>query len=125
MAWLQPARTNRICHTGGLSIRHEVAALAQETRLFEERIVAAQAFADVATIGILQHRALEETGRLNSQLQFALDSRVVIEQAKGVVAHTRNISVDEAFAVIRTHARSNHLTIRDVAGRLVNRELKL
>ena len=88
-------------------------------------VLAAQAFADVATIGILQHRALSDSGRLNLQLQFALDSRIVIEQAKGVVANSHLISMDEAFALIRSYARSNHLSITEVASQLVDRRLKL
>ena len=89
-----------------------------------EDVLAAQAFADVATIGILQHRALADSGRLNLQLQFALDSRIAIEQAKGVVANSRSMSMDEAFALIRTHARSNHLTITEVSTQLVERRLR-
>ena len=88
-------------------------------------VVAAQAFADVATIGILQHRALTDSDRLNNQLQIALDSRVVIEQAKGVVAQTNDLSMDDAFALIRNYARSHGLTLKDVARQLVNRELRL
>ena len=93
--------------------------------LVHEDVLAAQAFADVATIGILQHRALSDSGRLNLQLQFALDSRIVIEQAKGVVANSNHLSMDEAFALIRSHARSNRLTITNVASQLVDRSLRL
>jgi transcriptional regulator with GAF, ATPase, and Fis domain len=88
-------------------------------------VVAAQAFADVATIGILQHRALEDSGRLNAQLQIALDSRVVIEQAKGVVASDLDVPVEEAFVRIRTYARSHQLALREVAARIVNRQIRL
>lgn len=88
-------------------------------------VIAAQAFADVATIGILQHRALEDSGRLNQQLQVALDSRVVIEQAKGVVASDKDIPVEEAFTLIREHSRSNRLPLRQVASMIVTRTLRL
>lgn len=80
----------------------------------------AQAFADVATIGILQHRAAEEALVINDQLTRALNSRVVIEQAKGVVAERLNLDVDDSFAVLRHHARSNNLRLADVARAVVD-----
>ncbi|MET0956819.1 MAG: GAF and ANTAR domain-containing protein [Cryobacterium sp.] len=82
-----------------------------------------QALADVATIGILQERALRESDVARQQLQFALSSRVVIEQAKGVVAYTRKASMDEAFTLIRQYARSNGLPLADVAARIVAGDL--
>ena len=88
-------------------------------------ITAAQALADVATIGILQQRALREASVAREQLQRALDSRVVIEQAKGVVSFTNGVPVDEAFDLIRAYARRHQLPLRDVAARLVRRELEL
>jgi AmiR/NasT family two-component response regulator len=88
-------------------------------------LVAAQAFADVATIGILHERALSDTRSLAEQLQRALDSRVMIEQAKGVVSYTARVSVSEAFHLIRSHARRHGLRLGDVAGQVVRRELRL
>jgi GAF domain-containing protein len=88
-------------------------------------LIAARAFADVATIGILHERSLRESELVREQLQRALNSRVVIEQAKGVVAHTRKIPVDEAFTVIRDYARHNQLSLAHVASRLVDRSLAL
>jgi len=85
----------------------------------------AQALADVATIGILQERTLRESAVVQQQLQGALDTRVVIEQAKGVVAQVRGVSTDEAFVLIRRHARENRLKLADVAARLVERRLTL
>jgi len=85
----------------------------------------AQALADVATIGILQERTLRESAVVQQQLQGALDTRVVIEQAKGVVAHVRGVSTDEAFVLIRRHARENRLKLADVASQLVERRLTL
>jgi hypothetical protein len=83
----------------------------------------AQAFADFASMGILMARSVHEQQVLAEQLQHALTSRVVIEQAKGVLAERLNTSVDEAFTKIRQHARTHrrHLSAvaRDVvAGRL-------
>jgi GAF domain-containing protein len=88
-------------------------------------VVVAKAFADVATIGILQDRALRESDVVRHQLQHALSSRVVIEQAKGVVAQTRKVSVDSAFTIIRDYARSHGMKLVDVASRLVNRTLDI
>lgn len=85
----------------------------------------AQALADVATIGILQERTLRESAVVQQQLQGALDTRVVIEQAKGVVAHVRGVSTDEAFVLIRRHARENRLKLAEVASQLVERRLTL
>ncbi len=90
-----------------------------------ENLAAARAFADVATIGILHERWFRETALLAEQLQGALSSRVVVEQAKGVVAYTRGVPIDEAFALIRAYARSHQLGISEVAARLVDRSLEL
>lgn len=82
-----------------------------------------QALADVATIGILQERALRQSDIARQQLQFALSSRVVIEQAKGVVSFTHTASMDEAFTMIRQYARSNGLPLAEVAASIVNGDL--
>src|SRR5690606_12266382 len=86
-------------------------------------VVAAQALADVATIGILQERSIRETGLVNEQLQHALDSRVLIEQAKGVISELRSLDMDESFRVLRSYARNNGLSLRAVASDVVNRKL--
>ncbi len=65
----------------------------------------AQTLAHVATIGLLQERAVRRGAVLSEQLQSALNSRIVIEQAKGAVAQSRGVSVDEAFAILLIHAR--------------------
>ncbi len=85
----------------------------------ENDAVAAQALADVATIGILHERSLRESGIARSQLQHALDSRIVIEQAKGVIAQTENVDMDTAFQVIRATARSSGTRLSEVARRIV------
>jgi len=91
----------------------------------EDDLIAARAFADVATIGILHERTLAESSRVRQQLQTALDSRVLIEQAKGVVAYTRRISVEEAFTVIREYARSHQARLSVVAQAIIERTLEL
>lgn len=82
-------------------------------------VQAAQGFADVATIAVLQHRAVSEAQLLNDQLQHALNSRVVIEQAKGVVAERMGLEMEQAFDVLRKHARSHQLRLVDLAGDVV------
>lgn len=84
-----------------------------------------QALADVATIGILQERAIRESDIVRQQLQHALSSRVLIEQAKGVVAYTHGVHMGDAFNTIRSYARANGLPLADVAAKIVNRELTL
>jgi transcriptional regulator with GAF, ATPase, and Fis domain len=74
-----------------------------------------QALADVATIGILAQRGAHQADLLSAQLQNALTSRVIIEQAKGVLAERRQITVDQAFALLRDHARSHNLRLSELA----------
>jgi transcriptional regulator with GAF, ATPase, and Fis domain len=78
-----------------------------------------QALADIATIGILQERSIHRGEVLTEQLQSALNSRVVIEQAKGVVAQLHDVSVAEAFQVLRAHARRTRQRLVDVAAAVV------
>jgi GAF domain-containing protein len=86
-------------------------------------LAAAQALADVATIGILQHRAAEEHRLLAEQLQYALDSRVAIEQAKGVLAQHTGLDMDGSFSVLRGYARDHNQKLVEVAHAVVDRAL--
>jgi len=79
-----------------------------------------QAMADVATIAILQERAISSAEVLTEQLQGALNSRIVIEQAKGVISRDHGVTVEAAFAVLRTHARNSHVRLVDLALDVVN-----
>jgi GAF domain-containing protein len=83
---------------------------------------AAQALADVATIGVLQQRAARETAELNEQLEYALASRVVIEQAKGILAQYGGLTMDEAFVHLRRFARNHRLELTGMAQELVDRQ---
>lgn len=79
----------------------------------EVRLV--QAIADVATIALLQDRAMTRADTLTEQLQGALNSRILVEQAKGAVSRLRGVDVDEAFDLLRDHAHSTGRRLSDVA----------
>ena len=86
-------------------------------------LVAAQALADVATIGLLQQRAAAEQRLLAEQLQHALDSRIVVEQAKGLLAARMGVDIDRAFVALRRYARNRNERLSEVARDLVARTL--
>ena len=85
------------------------------TSLAPEYLRMVQALADLATIAIIQEQAMARAGVLNEQLQAALNSRIVIEQAKGAVAQTFGISVEEAFELLRSTARSRRVLLTELA----------
>jgi GAF domain-containing protein len=89
----------------------------------EADLALGQALADIATIGILQERAIRQGEVVNEQLQTALNSRVVIEQAKGVIAERAGLPMDVAFDRLRRYARASNQKLSDVARRLVERDL--
>jgi GAF domain-containing protein len=93
--------------------------------LSDSDIRVAQGLADVATIGILQQRAIQDANEFAGHLEYALESRIVIEQAKGVIAEHDHISVDDAFTRIRSFARTNHLLLSATARRIVDGSLPL
>lgn len=83
----------------------------------------AQAFADVVTISILQKRAVQHTTLVVAQLQHAVDSRVVIEQAKGMLAERHAMTMDAALVVPRRHARDRNHKLADVAAGVIRGEI--
>ena len=91
--------------------------------LSADDVALAQGLADTATIGILHERAFRQGEILSEQLQTALNSRVIIEQAKGVLAVSGQLSMDAAFRALRGFARGNNLRLSDVARALVDRDL--
>lgn len=80
----------------------------------------AQAMADVATIGILGTRALRQQETLTTQLQYALNSRVIIEQAKGVLAERLGVNTTAAFTTLRSYARSHNTRVSELASSIVD-----
>jgi GAF domain-containing protein len=83
----------------------------------------AQAMAEMAAIGLIQERALRERNLLAEQLQAALNSRVVIEQAKGMLAEYLAMTVDDTFKLLRTYARDHNRKLSRVASDVVDRKI--
>jgi GAF domain-containing protein len=88
-------------------------------RMDPDDVKTVQALADVATIGLLQERAVQRGVVLTEQLQGALNSRIIIEQAKGAIAQMRGCSVDEAFTLLRGYCRNHNLRLSAVAQAVV------
>jgi GAF domain-containing protein len=99
---------------GALNLFHTAAVVPRAAD-----VEVAQAFADIATIAILQHRAAREAQVVNEQLNRALNSRVIIEQAKGVLAEREGLEVAQAFERLRRHARNNNLRLADLAADVI------
>ncbi|HEX6286227.1 MAG TPA: GAF and ANTAR domain-containing protein [Acidimicrobiia bacterium] len=97
--------------------------LTEAEDLSDEDLTVAQALADLATIAILQDRSTIDDRTLISQLRTALETRVLIEQAKGIVAHEAGLNMDEAFGHIRNHARNNNERLRDISAAIVSGDL--
>lgn len=91
--------------------------------LDEEDLHLGQALADVASLALVVNRASADQATINRQLQEALNSRVVLEQAKGALAQVGGLDMDQAFAVLRRYARDHGHRLAEVAARTVNREL--
>jgi len=118
----------RMCHAIPMRLRAQVIGAlnlfhAGAQQLSPQDADIAQAMADIATIGLLNERAVRERAVLATQLQGALDSRIVIEQAKGVMAERAGISVLDAFQLMRQHARSTSRPLLGVAMALIDGSL--
>ena len=86
-------------------------------------VALAQGLADIATIGLLQERAVRQSGLLAEQLQGALNSRILIEQAKGVLLASAGVDVDQAFRLMRAYSRRHNLPVKTVARDVIDRVL--
>ena len=104
---------------GAINLFHQ-----QPDGVSEANLRLAQALADVATIGILQQRAVQQSSDLAEQLQIALNSRLIIEQAKGVLAEREQTDMSEAFEMLRTYARRKRVKLSGVAAAVVGGELR-
>lgn len=87
--------------------------------LGQDSLTVAQALTDVATIALLQERASRQPDLLTEQLQAALNNRLAIEQAKGIVAERAGIGIDDAFTVLQRFARSHEWKLADLAAAVV------
>jgi AmiR/NasT family two-component response regulator len=91
--------------------------------MLDDDVVVAQGLADVATIAILQHQSSLNANTLNAQLSNALNSRIIIEQAKGMIRQATNCDMDEAFNRLRAHARNHNEGLTELAARVVERTM--
>jgi GAF domain-containing protein len=99
--------------------------IAEPAPLSPQDVALAQALADVASIAIIQDRATRDAALREGHLQRALDSRIAIEQAKGMIAERNNVSMDEAFARMRAFARNSNRGLTEVAEALVSGTMAL
>ena len=109
-----------VVHALPMHLRHEVVGCLNVFTgparvISESQLAIVQALADVATISMLQGRALQQANVLADQLQRALDSRVVIEQAKGALAQIHRTDADAAFEILRGYARRHHHKLTELA----------
>jgi len=93
--------------------------------LTEADVLSAQALADVATIAILQHRSALDVRLVNEQLSQALNSRIVIEQAKGMISEQGQLDLQQAFARLRNHARNHNVRLVELAAAVVGGTLRV
>lgn len=130
--WVAGARALGVEHAYGVPM-HAAGVAVGALNLFRTHrgaldatdLAVAGALADAATVAITQHRALAAAGDLGADLQRALESRIVIEQAKGLLAERSGISVADAFVALRAHARTSRLPLADVAGAVLEGRLTL
>ena len=120
----------RAIHGLPLSVRGEVVGsvdlVATEVlHLGAAELATAQMLADVTVSYLANSRAFAEKSALAEQLQHALDSRIIIEQAKGKVSERLGVTITEAFELLRRYARNNGLKLHDVAAATVRGDLNL
>ena len=105
---------------GALNIYH------QEPRSWtDDEIKTSTILAEMATAYLVRASELQQVRQVNQQLQNALESRIVIEQAKGLLAGERGVDLDKAFEILRSHARHNSILLKDVATAVVKMGLRI
>jgi len=87
----------------------------EQNPMAEDDVIVARAFADLATISVVQHAVATETQLVNEQVTRAFGNRVLIEQAKGVIFERAGVDLDQAFSLLRSYARANNRHLTDVA----------
>lgn len=110
---------------GGESLGAVALYAAERREWSAEDQQAAVVLAAVVTAHLIQASRLRRQEEITGQLQTALESRKVIEQAKGIVAARKDVSVEDAFELIRRHARTHHVTVRAVSDAIVNLGLQV
>lgn len=120
----------RAAHVVPMRVRKNVIGVlglwsAQAGALHERDAEAVRALAEVATIGILTERLMRERAGTVNQLQHALDTRVLVEQAKGVLSQAWAVEMTEAYEIMRKYARSQRIPVQVLAASVVDRSLDL
>jgi len=98
---------------------------ADETPLTTDDVALGQGMADIATIGLLQQRRAREQDILTEQLQAALNTRVVIEQAKGILSERAGVDVGTAFSLMRARARSTQQPLTAIAYAIIAGSIRI
>ncbi len=119
----------RSAHALPMHLRHQtIGALnlfrTDEGELEEEEVALAQGFADIATLAVVQHRAAADVSVLNDRLSVALNNRIAIEQAKGVIAERTGLEMDQTFTRLRNYANVREIRLVDVARDIVDGKLQ-
>ncbi|MET4637186.1 GAF and ANTAR domain-containing protein [Mycetocola sp. 2940] len=111
-----------------MRLRNEVVGVmnllhSQPGHISEEDGLIAQALADLAVLGVLHERNFRSPFAITEQMHLALDTRILVEQAKGVLAHSEKLTMTEAFNALRQYARANDTTLRRVAEAITQRSI--
>lgn len=130
-AWSEHALQKGVIHVAGVPLKADTEVLGamniysgRDEPFSDAELQVAQLLGDMAAGYIIGASALEQSRRTAEQLQQALDSRIIIEQAKGVLAGERDISVDEAFRLLRRHARTKGVPLHTVSEAVVRLGLR-
>lgn len=92
-------------------------------KLTPEDVPVIRGMAEIATIAILQARAMNEALETADQLRVALRTRVILEQAKGMISQSHGISMEKSFSLLRSYARERRLRLNEVANQIVDGRL--